>query len=103
MIPKLSRLRFIAIVAIIFCAVVFFTIKSGLVSKAEPQSASLLLPAITATNNDALVTDVDGDGIADPGDTIEYTVTVTNGAAAGAGNDATAMIFTDTLDPNMTL
>lgn len=65
------------------------------------ESNTLLAPAITASNTDALVTDADGDGIADPGDVVEYTVTVNN--TAGAGNDATGMIFTDTLDANMTL
>src|SRR5437868_14425934 len=96
--PKLPRLRLIAIVALVLCAVLFLTFKSDLVSKAEPKPAVLLAPGVTATNNDALFTDVDGDGIADPGDTVEYTVTINNG-----GTDATGMIFNDTLDPNMTL
>lgn len=103
MIPRLSVKRVSVVFVFIFCAVLFLTFKHNLVSKAEPKPAALLAPAITATNNDALVVDADGDGIADPGDTIEYTVTVTNGAAVGAGNDATGMIFNDTIDPNMTL
>jgi len=103
MTPKLPFKRVSIVFALFFGVFIFLTFKSGLISKAEPQPAAMLVPAITATNNDALVVDVDGDGIADPGDTIEYTVTITNGAAAGAGNDALGTIFTDTLDPNMTL
>ena len=47
--------------------------------------------------------DVDGDGRFDPGDTILYTVTVTNNAAPGAGNDATGVTYTDTLPSTLTL
>ncbi len=64
MIPRLPRLRFIAVFCDYFlcCPVLIF--KSRLVSKAESQPAALHLPSITAINNDAFVTDVDGDGIA---------------------------------------
>jgi len=59
-------------------------------------------PMITATKVDALVMtlsgDLDSDGKVDPGDTIRYTVTITN-----TGMDALGVMFTDTLDPNTTL
>ncbi len=58
----------------------------------------LLVPTIAATKVDALFTDVDGDTVADPGDTLEYTVTIAN-----TGTDATAVIFTDTIDAHTTL
>ncbi len=72
--------------------------KLRFVTQAEtaPQSA-MLVPTITATNVDALFTDVDGDGRADPGDTLEYTVVINN-----SGTDATAMQFNETLDANTT-
>ena len=54
---------------------------------------------ITALKTDALVVDVDGDTKADPGDTLEYTVTITN----SGGDDAAGVVFNDTLDDNTTL
>jgi hypothetical protein len=60
--------------------------------------ANLLVPTITATKVDSIFTDVDGDGRADPGDTLQYTVTINNG-----GTDATGVKFTDTIDTNTTL
>ncbi len=64
-------------------------------------TANFLVPAMSATMVDSVVTDNDGDGRADPGDTLLYTVTVSN-TGAGA-TDATGVKFTDTLDPNTTL
>jgi large repetitive protein len=60
---------------------------------------TLLLPAITATKTDALVGDVNGDNVANPGDTLKYTVTITNSGST----DATGVTFNDTPDPNTTL
>src|SRR5689334_14295390 len=48
------------------------------------QPAALLAPAITATKNDTLLTDVDGDGNVDPGDTIRYTIVVNNTGSSDA-------------------
>ncbi len=86
MLPKLFRLRAIVVFAFILSLVVLSAVKYGFVSKAEtnPQAA-MLVPTITATNVDAITTDVDGDGRADPGDTLEYTVTINNTAPAGTG------------------
>ena len=55
-------------------------------------------PVITALKTYALVTDADGNGFASPGDTLEYTVTI-----SAAGADANAVKLTDTLDSNTTL
>ncbi len=56
-------------------------------------------PPVTAVKVDSLATDVDGDGVADPGDTLQYTVTITNNTA---GN-LTGMNFSDNEDPNTML
>lgn len=60
-----------------------------------PTMATLLAPTVSATKTDALFTDVDGDLQADPGDTLKYTVNIN-----AAGEDATGVTFTDTVDPN---
>ena len=60
---------------------------------------SLVLPAITATKKDVLTGDVNGDGIANPGDTLTYTVKITNSGTT----DATGVVFSDTPDGNTTL
>lgn len=62
---------------------------------ATPFSLSPLAPTVTASKTDALFTDVDGDLQADPGDTLQYTVTIN-----ASGEDATSVSFTDTVDPN---
>jgi hypothetical protein len=52
-------------------------------------------PTVSATKADFLLTDVDGDNQADPGDTLKYTVSIN-----ASGEDATGVTFTDTVDPN---
>jgi uncharacterized repeat protein (TIGR01451 family) len=63
-------------------------------SQAAPDAVS-----IVATKRDAIQTDVDGDGKADPGDTLRYTVGITSTGS----NAATGVAFNDTLDANTTL
>jgi len=58
---------------------------------------SPVAPTVTATKVDSLLTDGDNDGKADPGDTLKYTVVIN-----ATGADATAVQFTDTVDPNTT-
>src|SRR3569832_800458 len=58
-------------------------------------NAAPLVPTITATKTDTLLTDVDTDGKADPGDTLKYTVNI-----GAVGEDATGVQFTDVVDPN---
>jgi uncharacterized repeat protein (TIGR01451 family) len=61
--------------------------------------APLSAPLISATKTDALVADTNGDGTAGSGDTLRYTVQISNsGAAAALG-----LMFADTIDPNTTL
>jgi uncharacterized repeat protein (TIGR01451 family) len=54
-----------------------------------------LVPQVTATKTDGLLLDADGDGMADAGDTLRYTVVVTNGGT----DDATGVVFASGLDP----
>jgi len=60
-------------------------------------NAAPLVPTITATKTDSLLTDVDLDGKADPGDTLKYTVNI-----GATGEDATSVQFSDSVDPNTT-
>jgi len=58
--------------------------------------ASPFAPTITATKSHMLAP---GDTQADPGDTLTYTITITNSGTS----DATGVNFSDTIDPNTTL
>lgn len=62
----------------------------------EPQAPAAV--AISATKTDAFA-DSDGDGKAELGETISYTVNINNSGA----DDALAVLFNDTLDANTTL
>ncbi len=60
----------------------------------------MLAAAITASNVDTFVVDVDADGFAEPGDQIHYTVTVQNTGDASATN----LTFQEIInDPHLTL
>ena len=61
------------------------------------RSAPMLIPSITAIKTDAFVGG-DGDGKADPGETIEYTTVIQN-----SGTDGTGVTFNDIIDANTTL
>jgi hypothetical protein len=90
--------RPVIIFSLVVCAaaVIIFT-RGFAVEAGNTNARTALAPTITATNNDALIGDADGDGRADPGDTVEYTVTVTNN-----GTDASNVNFSDTLDLHQT-
>ena len=57
---------------------------------------------ISATKTYTIIND-DGDGKADPGETIEYTVAVANAGLVPGADDATGVTFDDNIDPNTTL
>ena len=57
------------------------------------------LPWVKATLDDHLVVDKNGNGKADPGDTLEYVVTIANDGVV----DARDLVFEDILDPNTEL
>lgn len=112
MFPNVPRFRAAILALMAACVVVFSLASIGSISKAEyaayvPKPAttlpagttapSMLVPTVTATDVDAIFNDVDMDGRADPGDTVEYTVTITNN-----GDDATGVKFATTLDGNET-
>ncbi|MGE0103979.1 MAG: Ig-like domain-containing protein [Blastocatellales bacterium] len=67
-------------------------------SFSESAGMSLVIPMITAVKSSMLATDVNGNGFVNPGDTLMYSVVVSN-----AGTDAMNVVFTDTLDANLTL
>lgn len=96
--PKLPRKHLFVFFVFAFCVVVLSSLKFGLISKAEPKPA--VLPPIGATKTVGFAAggDVDSDGKADPGDTLQYTVTITNGAT-----DATGVTINDTLQSITTL
>jgi len=60
------------------------------------ETAGPAVAAGDALKTDALVIDNDGDGRADPGDTLRYTVTITN-----TGAEATSISLDDVIQPNL--
>ncbi len=56
------------------------------------------VPAISATDQDSLQVDVNGNGQVNKGDTIRHTITIQS-----TGSDASGMNFSETIDPNTTL
>src|SRR5215213_3095159 len=74
-----------------------FTRRAEVMSTVDPAPATPFVPAITATKTDSF-TDSNGDGKADPGQTITYDVNINN-----SGTDATGVIFSDQIDANTTL
>ncbi len=63
------------------------------------ETQATLIPTITATKRDTLIIDLDGDGMADPGDTLRYTIRIDNAGSS----DATGAVFSDTIDSHTTL
>ena len=51
-------------------------------------------PLLFATKDDALIVDSDGDGLVDSGDTLRYTITLTN---AGSTN-APDVVYSDVIE-----
>ncbi|PIE90914.1 MAG: hypothetical protein CR997_03400 [Acidobacteria bacterium] len=54
---------------------------------------------VSVEKADALFQDNNGDGVASPGDVLEYTITIENSGNGSANN----VVFTDTPDPNTSL
>src|SRR3954466_5207714 len=94
--PSFTRRRLVVVLAFFCCAIVALAKFSPIGKAITP--GFMLVPAMTATNQDSLSTDVDTDGRADPGDTLKYTVVITNG-----GTDATGVSFMDTLSGDLSL
>lgn len=62
-------------------------------------SAVVVAPAVQATKSAELAVDADGDGVPSPGDTLEYTIAISNSGTGPAQGGA----FTDTPDLNTSL
>ncbi len=69
----------------------------------------MFAPVVTATKSAVRVVtpgaggDVNGNGFVNPGDTLMYSVVVSNIAAPGVGNDALNVVFTDQLNGDLSL
>jgi uncharacterized repeat protein (TIGR01451 family) len=63
----------------------------------------MFAPTITLTKSATLGTDVNSNTFVNPGDTLMYSVVVSNTAAPGAGNDALNVVFSDQLNANLSL
>ena len=87
--PDKRSLRFaLLIFAVVFASLTLFGV---VLSQSGVQ--------IVALNDDAIVTDANGDGLADPGEIITYTVTVANCGTETARD----VLYTSNLDPNTSL
>ncbi|MFZ6026726.1 MAG: cadherin domain-containing protein [Chloroflexota bacterium] len=78
-----------------------YTLPAAAAPLPATNAAAALLPqaaALAMTNTDTLLIDVDGDSQADPGDTLRYTVVLSN----TGDSDALGAVFSDTLDANLT-
>jgi hypothetical protein len=100
---KVTRLRLVAL--FVFIAIVAVMSGTKLGRSADAQDAkkrAALAPNVSSSMTAALAPggDATGNGVVNPGDTVRYTVTIDN--AQGA-TDALNTVFTDTLDPNLTL
>ncbi len=97
-----TRIRLVTLFTLLLSTIIFSAVKFGPIQQPETR-AEMLAPTITATMTAAPVTDIGSNGaFVNPGDKLQYTVTINN-IAAGAGNDATNVIFTDVLNSNLTL
>src|ERR1043166_7104137 len=89
-----SRKRLI-VGLVFFCCALFALARFSPASKAVN---SLFVATIGATDRDALVVDADADGRDDPGDTMEYTVVISN-----TGTDALNVKYNSAIDSNETI
>lgn len=78
---------------------VFLTLLMAVVSVAGTFIVVRAAALITATKADVLLDDADSSGAASPGDTLEYTVIITNSGA----DAATGVAYNDDIDSNTTL
>jgi uncharacterized repeat protein (TIGR01451 family) len=96
-----KRFRLIFCLAGFFVLIIGFAVVPAIIDAFSGKTASetnaLLAPAITAILRDTF-TDADGDGKAEPGQIVTYTVQIT-----ASGEDASGVQFTDTLDAKTTL
>jgi trimeric autotransporter adhesin len=89
-----KRLLFVTFFSFLF--IFLSAAKLGIISEANTKS--FFVPSITATNAVSLAIDVDSDTKADVGDTLQYSVTISN-----SGTDATGVTMSDILAAQTTL
>src|SRR5689334_17996147 len=78
--------RVIALIALLLSQLSPALAASPTLASPAQGNAAAAAPAISATKTDTLLVDRDSDGKADPGDTLRYTVVVSNtGSADAAG------------------
>ncbi|KAA3665508.1 MAG: DUF11 domain-containing protein [Chloroflexi bacterium] len=82
----------------IFLFFLFFNIILNLRQLNTVQAEPSAMGAVTLTKTDTLVNDILGNGEANPGDTIQYDMTIANTTAS----DLTNVVLTDVLDANVT-
>ncbi|MFT3743531.1 MAG: Ig-like domain repeat protein [Pyrinomonadaceae bacterium] len=97
MLSRFPRSRRFVVSLVIACSIVG-AVLFGAVTHAEFDPAAIFLPTLTATKSDTSLSG-DGDGKADPGETIGYTVQIGNTGA----DPATGVTFNDTIDAHTTL
>ena len=98
MFSSVGKKRIALLALVLVCLVAIAILRPGEVSNAISNQNAALLPVLGAAMVDSITTDVDGDGRADPGDTLQYTVTINN-----TGTDSLNTVFTDTISANTTL
>ncbi|MCA9923000.1 MAG: cadherin-like domain-containing protein, partial [Anaerolineales bacterium] len=98
--PQISRALIPLIVFLLLISILFQLSQSVLVRAEQPQIKYEAVSAspLSVTKQDNLLVDTLGNGQANPGDTIQYSVVISNGTAA----DALNVLLTDTLDSNVT-
>lgn len=98
MFSKFAPARVLAAVLFVLFSLTFAVLKSGSSSHEQPVEGPALVPIIGATKSVAVVAG-NADADADPGETLEYTVTISN-----TGPDpATGVVLNDTLQNITTL
>jgi uncharacterized repeat protein (TIGR01451 family) len=103
-----GRLRVIALLALLLTQIppalaaspaVTIAAPVELAAPARPARPMLAAAGVAASKTDAPLADTNGNGRADPGETLRYTVVVSN----SSGADLPGVTFDDTLDPSATL
>lgn len=77
----------------------YFVVMGIMMASFVSTGNALAMPIITAFQADTLINDTNGDGSANPGDTLRYTVTIMNSGALSALD----VIFFESLDVNTNL
>ncbi|MEQ1646614.1 MAG: Ig-like domain-containing protein, partial [Pyrinomonadaceae bacterium] len=100
--PSFSPLSRRLVVSLVIVCSIVAAVLFGATTRAEFDPSAFFAPTLTATKSDTSLSG-DGDGKADPGETIGYTVQLNNTGATSPADDATNVTFADTIDLNTTL